>query len=78
MLLVIGVLLGCGLTYAEYRKSTEILSIPLGGATVALAVPLYLNLTPDAPIVLADIYYAGDRRWAATAWACFERWFGAE
>ena len=44
MLLVIGVLLACGLTYTEYRKSTEILSILLGPATVALAVPLYLNL----------------------------------
>src|SRR5471030_96406 len=44
MVLVIGVLVGCGLTYAEYRKSTEILSILLGPATVALAVPLYLNL----------------------------------
>jgi predicted murein hydrolase (TIGR00659 family) len=44
MMLVIGVLLSCGLTYAEYRKSAEILSILLGPATVALAVPLYLNL----------------------------------
>ncbi len=44
MLLVIGVLLTCGLTYTEYRKSTEIISILLGPATVALAVPLYLNL----------------------------------
>ena len=44
MLLVIGVLLSCGLSYVEYRKSTEILSILLGPATVALAVPLYLNL----------------------------------
>ncbi len=44
MLLVIGVLLACGLSYSEYRKSTEILSILLGPATVALAVPLYLNL----------------------------------
>ncbi|KAF1010057.1 MAG: Inner membrane protein YohK [Pseudomonas fluorescens] len=44
MLLVIAVLLGCGLTYAEYRKSNEIMSILLGPATVALAVPLYLNL----------------------------------
>src|SRR3990167_455517 len=32
MLLVIGVLLGCGLSYAEYRKSTEIMSILLGPA----------------------------------------------
>ena len=44
MLLVIGVLLSCGLTYTEYRESTHILSILLGPATVALAVPLYLNL----------------------------------
>ena len=44
MLLVIGVLISCGLSYAEYRKSTEIMGILLGPATVALAVPLYLNL----------------------------------
>jgi predicted murein hydrolase (TIGR00659 family) len=44
MLVVIAVLVSCGLTYVEYRKSTEILSILLGPATVALAVPLYLNL----------------------------------
>ncbi|MDB6143992.1 MAG: putative rane protein [Pseudomonas sp.] len=44
MLVVIGILVSCGLTYVEYRKSTEILSILLGPATVALAVPLYLNL----------------------------------
>jgi putative effector of murein hydrolase len=31
-------------SYVEYRKSTEILSVLLGPATVALAVPLYLNL----------------------------------
>lgn len=44
MLVLIGVLVSCGVSYAEYRKSTEILSILLGPATVALAVPLYLNL----------------------------------
>ncbi|WP_297837343.1 LrgB family protein [Pseudomonas sp.] len=44
MLLVICILLSCGINYVEYRKSTEILSILLGPATVALAVPLYLNL----------------------------------
>lgn len=44
MLVVVGVLLGCGLDYVEYRKSTEIMNILLGPATVALAVPLYLNL----------------------------------
>ncbi len=44
MLLVIGVLVACGVSYAEYRKSTEILGVLLGPATVALAVPLFLNL----------------------------------
>lgn len=44
MLLVIAVLLACGLSYAEYRKSAEVLTILLGPATVALAVPLFLNL----------------------------------
>jgi predicted murein hydrolase (TIGR00659 family) len=44
MLLVICILVICGINYVEYRKSTEILSILLGPATVALAVPLYLNL----------------------------------
>ncbi|WP_095100465.1 LrgB family protein [Pseudomonas sp. Irchel 3A5] len=44
MLVLIGVLTACGVGYTEYRKSTEILSVLLGPATVALAVPLYLNL----------------------------------
>jgi len=40
MLLVIGVLLSCGLSYAEYRERTIILSSLVGPATVALAVRL--------------------------------------
>lgn len=44
MLLVICILVTCGVDYTEYRKSTEILTVLLGPATVALAVPLYLNL----------------------------------
>ncbi|MGI4841609.1 MAG: LrgB family protein [Janthinobacterium lividum] len=44
MLILIGVLVACGIDYTEYRKSTDILNILLGPATVALAVPLYLNL----------------------------------
>lgn len=44
MLLVIGILLLCGLSADEYRESTQILSLLIGPATVALAVPLYLNL----------------------------------
>lgn len=44
MLLVIGVLLACGLSYAEYQRSAQLLMILLGPATVALAVPLYVNL----------------------------------
>lgn len=44
MLLVIGILLLCGLSAEEYRESAEILTLLIGPATVALAVPLYLNL----------------------------------
>ncbi|WNW13283.1 LrgB family protein [Pseudomonas sp. DTU_2021_1001937_2_SI_NGA_ILE_001] len=44
MAILIGVLLACGLSYDEYRGSTQILGVLLGPATVALAVPLYLNL----------------------------------
>jgi predicted murein hydrolase (TIGR00659 family) len=42
--LVIAILLLCGLTFGEYQTSAEALTIFLGPATVALAVPLYLNL----------------------------------
>lgn len=44
MLLIIGVLLLCGISYAEYNKSAQWLTVLLGPATVALAVPLSLNL----------------------------------
>jgi len=44
MVLVVGILLLCGIAYDEYRISAQWLTILLGPATVALAVPLYLNL----------------------------------
>ncbi|MFC3608629.1 LrgB family protein [Stutzerimonas tarimensis] len=44
MLLVIGVLLVSGVSYAQYREGAWLLSVLLGPATVALAVPLYLNM----------------------------------
>ena len=44
MLTVIAILLLCGVQYAEYKRSIEPLTLLLGPATVALAVPLYLNL----------------------------------
>ena len=44
MLLVVGILLLCSIDYAEYRISAQWLTLLLGPATVALAVPLYLNL----------------------------------
>lgn len=44
MLLVIGVLWACGVDYATYRDGAKILTVFLGPATVALAVPLFLNL----------------------------------
>ncbi|MBD9653877.1 LrgB family protein [Pseudomonas sp. PDM12] len=43
-MLVIGILLFCGLTFSEYKTSADALTLFLGPATVALAVPLYLNL----------------------------------
>ena len=44
MLTVIGILLLCGLSFAEYRGSVAALTLLLGPATVALAVPLYSQL----------------------------------
>lgn len=44
MLIVIAVLLACGIDYSEYSNSAKVLTILLGPATVALAVPLFLNL----------------------------------
>lgn len=44
MALVVGILLACGIAYEEYRISAQWLTLLLGPATVALAVPLYLNL----------------------------------
>jgi predicted murein hydrolase (TIGR00659 family) len=44
MAVLIGILLVAGLTYEEYRESTFLLSVLLGPTTVALAVPLFLNL----------------------------------
>lgn len=44
MLLVIAVLLATGIPYERYRQNTWLLSVFLGPATVALAVPLFLNV----------------------------------
>ncbi|KIV65593.1 LrgA-associated membrane protein LrgB [Pseudomonas sp. FeS53a] len=44
MALVIAVLVPLGIGYDEYRQSTTLLNLLLGPATVALAVPLFLNL----------------------------------
>ncbi len=43
-LTVIGILLACGLTFAEYKDSAAALTLFLGPTTVALAVPLFVNL----------------------------------
>lgn len=79
MLLVIGVLVSCGLTYDEYRKSTDILTILLGPTTVALAVPLFLNLRRIrelfwpifTTLVIGGVFATG--LVVLLAW-----WFGAE
>lgn len=44
MLLVISVLLLCQINFTQYWRSVEPLTLLLGPTTVALAVPLYLNL----------------------------------
>ncbi|WP_431483657.1 LrgB family protein [Pseudomonas solani] len=43
-LLVVAALLASGIDYATYRSASSMLWLLLGPATVALAVPLYLNL----------------------------------
>ena len=42
--LIIGVLIGLGMSFEQYRESVSVLTLLLGPATVALAVPLYMNL----------------------------------
>ncbi|QLF94037.1 LrgB family protein [Pseudomonas sp. ABC1] len=79
MSLVIGILLACGITYAEYSRSAQWLTVMLGPATVALAVPLCLNLRRIrelfAPILLT-LVIAGV---AATALGMLLAWlFGID
>ncbi|WEJ21101.1 LrgB family protein [Pseudomonas sp. SD17-1] len=79
MLVVIGVLVTCGVSYAEYRKSTEIMNILLGPATVALAVPLYLNLRRIRQLLwptLTTLVIGG--LVATCACLLLGWWFGAE
>ncbi len=44
MTLLIAALLLLEIEYAEYKQGTQLLTLILGPATVALAVPLYLNM----------------------------------
>ncbi len=79
MALVIGVLLLCGIDYAEYRKSTEIMNILLGPATVALAVPLFLNLRRIRQLfwpTLTTLVLGG--LFATVCCLLLGWWFGAE
>ncbi|MGE7993041.1 LrgB family protein [Pseudomonas sp. NPDC089554] len=79
MLVVIGVLVLCGIDYSEYRRSTEILNILLGPATVALAVPLYLNLRRIRQLfwpIFTTLVIGG--LFATVACLALGWWFGAE
>jgi len=49
---IIVVLLVSGLSYAEYKEATEPLSFMLGPAIVALAIPLYNNLSRVKELLL--------------------------
>ncbi len=79
MAVLIAVLVACGLSYAEYRESTFLLSVLLGPTTVALAVPLFLNLRRIRQLfwpVLITLLVAGV---VATALGVLLAWlFGAE
>lgn len=44
MVVLISVLLALDIEYADYKEGTQLLTMILGPATVALAVPLYLNM----------------------------------
>ncbi len=44
MVVLISVLLLLDIEYADYKQGTQLLTMILGPATVALAVPLYLNM----------------------------------
>ncbi|HBX56403.1 LrgB family protein [Pseudomonas sp. UBA2684] len=79
MLIVIGVLLLCGLSFAEYKVSAEALTLFLGPTTVALAVPLFLNLRRIRQLfwpTILTLFIGGSVATllgVACAW-----WFGAE
>ncbi|MCF7201142.1 LrgB family protein [Pseudomonas oligotrophica] len=78
-LMVIGILLLCGLSYPDYSASSRLLTVLLGPATVALAVPLYLNMRRIRELfvpIVVTLLLAGSLATAlgmALAWA-----FGAE
>lgn len=79
MLLVIGVLLACGIDYEEYRAKAWLLSILLGPATVALAVPLFLNLRRIRELfgpIMITLLVAGPLATALGVGLAF--WFGAD
>ncbi len=44
MIILIAVLLVLDIDYAEYKQGAQLLTVMLGPATVALAVPLYMNM----------------------------------
>lgn len=79
MLVLVGILLACGIRYEEYWQSAELLTVMLGPATVALAVPLYLNMRRIRELfapTMITLLVAGSLATAlgmALAWA-----FGAE
>ncbi|AOE83385.1 LrgB family protein [Pseudomonas sp. TCU-HL1] len=79
MLLLIGVLLAFGITYQEYRQSTQLLTVFLGPATVALAVPLFLNLRRIRQLfwpTLLTLVFGG--LFATLSVALLGWWFGTE
>ena len=78
-LMIIAILLLCGLAYEDYAGSSRLLTLMLGPATVALAVPLYLNMRRIRELfvpIVVTLLVAGS---AATALGMGLAWlFGAD
>jgi predicted murein hydrolase (TIGR00659 family) len=77
--MLIAILLLSGLTFAEYKHSAEVLTVFLGPATVALAVPLYLNLKRIREVFWPTIITLGVAGVVATGLGVGLAWlFGVE
>ena len=79
MSIVIAILTLCGLSFAEYKLSAEVLTLFLGPATVALAVPLYVKLRRIRQLFWPTVLTLAIAGLLATLLGlALASWFGAE